>query len=65
MRNINSYLKKSGFVASRNAKLIFKEEDYLQESFIGQIDDLYEIIHYEDITYIESFGHNILLHTKE
>lgn len=58
-------LEKSGFVISNDAKLIFKEEDYIQESFIGEQSGEYEIIHFSKIVYIESFGHNIYLHTLE
>lgn len=56
-------LEKSGFVISNSAKLIFKEEDYKQESFIGEQSDEYVIIHFSKIVYIESFGHKIYLHT--
>lgn len=58
-------LEKSGFVISNNAKLLFKEEDYSQDSFIGENSNEYEIIHFSKVIYIESFGHNIILHTLD
>lgn len=58
-------LEKSGFVISNNAKLLFKEEDYSQDTFIGENSNEYEIIHYSKIIYIESFGHNIILNTLQ
>ena len=58
-------LEKSGFVISNNANLLFKEEDYSQDSFIGEHSNEYEIIHFSKVIYIESFGHNIFLHTLE
>lgn len=58
-------LEKSGFVISNNAKLLFKEEDYSQDTFICEKSNEYEIIHYSKIVYIESFGHNIILNTLQ
>lgn len=56
-------LKKSGFVISNNANLLFKEEEYSQDTFICENSNEFEIIHFSQIVYIESFGHDILLHT--
>jgi two-component system response regulator LytT len=56
-------LENSGFVISSTAKLLFKEEDYDQDTFICENENAYEMIHYAKIIYIESFGHEIFLHT--
>ena len=56
-------LEKSGFEISKDAKLLFKEEDYVQDSFIGESKGEYEIISYNKIIFIESFGREIVLHT--
>lgn len=56
-------LEESGFVISNNAKLVFKEEDYSQDTFIGESNNHFEIIHYTKILFVESFGHSIVLHT--
>lgn len=56
-------LESSGFVVSEDAVLTFKEDDYNQETFIGEVNSKYEIIHYSKIVFIESFGHEINLHT--
>lgn len=57
-------LEKSGFVVSNDSSLVLREEDFIQDTFIGEKDDGYEIIQYSKILYIESFGHTIVLHTK-
>lgn len=58
-------LEKSGFVISQDAELTFKEDNYHQETFIGEINSKYEIIHYSKIIFIESYGHDIHLHTLD
>ena len=58
-------LEKSGFIMSDDAELTFKEDNYIQDTFIGIVNSKYEIIHYSKIIYIESFGHEICLHTLE
>jgi len=58
-------LETSGFTISEDAELTFKEDDYKQEIFIGGINSKYEIIHYSKIVFIESFGHEISLHTVD
>ncbi len=57
-------LEKSGFEISQDACLIFKEEDYVQDSFVGELNKEYEIIHFDKIVFVESFGRDIVLHTK-
>ncbi|ERJ11973.1 LytTR family DNA-binding domain-containing protein [Haloplasma contractile] len=54
-----------GFTISEDAALIFKEENYQQDSIAGMYNNRYELIHYPDIVYIESFGHDIMLHTRD
>lgn len=58
-------LEKAGFTISQDADLTFKEDNYIQETFIGEIDSKYEIIHYSKILFIESYGHDICLHTND
>lgn len=55
-------LEKAGFTISNDANLLFREEDYLQDSFVGEVDGNYEIITYQDVLYFESFGHDIYMH---
>lgn len=57
-------LEISGFEITTDASLTFKEDDYVQETFIGFMKGSYEIIHYRNIIFIESFGHEIILHTS-
>lgn len=56
-------LEKSGFTISKDATLLFKEEDFIQDSFIGEQNGEFEIIHFSKIILIESFGREIVLHT--
>ncbi|AIO18844.1 Sensory transduction protein LytR [Candidatus Izimaplasma bacterium HR1] len=60
-----SMLEKAGFIISADAELTFREDDYKQETFIGEVESKYEIIHYSKIVFIESFGHEISLHTMD
>lgn len=55
----------SGFEISTDASLTFKEDDFVQETFIGFNNGTYEIIHFRNIIFIESFGHDIILHTLD
>jgi two-component system response regulator LytT len=57
-------LKKSGFIISEDADLVFKEKDYHSDSFLGKKDDKYEVIHYSKILYVESYGHDVYLKTQ-
>ncbi len=57
-------LEKSGFTISKDATLLFKEEDFIQDSFIGEQDGEFEIVHFSKIIFIESFGRDIVLHTQ-
>jgi len=66
--NYNKYktmLDKAGFEISTDASLTFREDDYIQETFIGSSNGTYEIIHFRNIIFIESFGHDIILHTLD
>lgn len=56
-------LEKSGFEISNEGNILFKEDDFKQDTFICQKDGSFEIIHYSKIIYVESFGREIVLHT--
>ena len=58
-------LESAGFTISTDAELTFKQDDYKQETFIGALNSKYEIIHYSKIVFVESFGHEISLHTTD
>jgi len=58
-------LEAGGYTVSNDAELTFKEDNYQQETFIGEYNSSFEIIHYKKIIFIESFGHEIKLHTNE
>jgi DNA-binding LytR/AlgR family response regulator len=62
-KKYKTMLEKSGFEISRDATILFKEEDFIQDSFIGELNGEFEIIHYSKIVFIESFGRNIVLNT--
>lgn len=64
--NYNLYkemLEKAGFTISIDADITFKEDDFIKDTFIGLIDSKYEVIKFQEIIYIESFGHDIVCHT--
>ncbi len=56
-------LESAGFTINMEAELTFREDNFIQDTVIGQIDDKYEIIHYTKIVIVESFGHDVVLHT--
>jgi len=58
-------LEKSGFTVSSDSNLTFREDDYIQETFLGLYNNNFEIIHYRNILYVESFGHEITLQTMQ
>ncbi|QVK19117.1 LytTR family transcriptional regulator DNA-binding domain-containing protein [Mycoplasmatota bacterium] len=58
-------LEKGGFTVSDEANLILKEHNFKTDSIVGKYNNRYEIIHYSDIIYVESFGHDINLHTLD
>jgi len=58
-------LKSAGFTISMDAELSFREDNFIQDTFIGKKDEVYEIIHYSKIVFVESFGHEIILHTLD
>ncbi len=58
-------LTSAGFIVDEDADLIFKEQNFVQETIIGKVNDRYEIIHYSQIIYVESYGHDVYLHTEE
>ncbi len=56
-------LESAGFIISDDADIVFKEVDMVQDTFIGLLEDQYEVIHYSKILYFEAFGHDIFLRT--
>lgn len=58
-------LEKAGFTISNDASLTFKEDDYHPDTFIGEYQSSFEIIHFSKVIFIESFGREIVLHTIE
>lgn len=53
----------AGFNVSSSAKLTFKEDDYEQDTFIGNDKGKFELVHYSKILYFESYGHEIIMNT--
>jgi len=62
---IEEKLKQSGFIISDDAEFIFKEVNYVQNTFIGSIEDEFEVIHISKIIYFEAFDHNVFIKTLE
>lgn len=60
-----SMLEEAGFSVSYDAKLTFREDDFKRDTFIGQINDNYEMVKFDSIILIESFGHEIICHTVD
>ena len=56
-------LEKAGFSISEDSNLVLKEMDYVQDTFLGEKDDRFEIIPISKIVMFESFGRTIILHT--
>lgn len=60
-----SMLEKAGFTITEDANLVFQESDYNPSYFLGKKDHQYEIINYQDVIFIESFGRDIYLYTND
>ncbi|MDP2425669.1 MAG: LytTR family DNA-binding domain-containing protein [Candidatus Izemoplasmatales bacterium] len=58
-------LELAGFVISPTADLTFQEDDFIQDSFLGKVEDVYEIIPFQKVVLIEAFGHEVFLYTLE
>lgn len=58
-------LKSAGFTINPDAELTFKEDSFIRDTLIGRLNESYEIIHYSKIVFVESFGHEIILHTMD
>lgn len=58
-------LESAGFTIDIDADITFREDNFIQDTVIGQIDNKYEIIHYSKFVIIESFGHDVILHTLD
>jgi two-component system response regulator LytT len=64
-KEYSEMLERGGFTISNDADLIFKEVNYTQETIVGKYNNRYEIIPYQEIIYVESFGHEIILHALD
>lgn len=62
---IKELLEKSGFEITNDATLVIRDEDYSQDSFLGEKDGEYEIIPYSQVLYIESYGRDVYLNTTQ
>lgn len=60
-----SMLKAGGFTISEDADLIFTDQTMKVETIVGKYNNTYHLINYKDIIYVESFGHEIILHTVQ
>ncbi|MDF2698732.1 MAG: lytR [Haloplasmataceae bacterium] len=58
-------LKKGGFIICEDAELVFREQDFNQDSIVGKYNNNYEIISYQNIIFVEAFGHDVILHSLE
>ena len=66
--NYDTYAKMlmaAGFTIRMDAELTFREDNFIQDTLIGEKDEVFEIIHYSKIVYVESYGHDIILHTLD
>jgi len=57
-------LEKAGFSISDDATLVFQETASSNDSLLGEKNGQLEIIPYDKIVMIESFGRTIVLHTE-
>ena len=58
-------LENAGFTISDDADFEFKELNIKKDTFIGKIEDRFEIVPFNKIIYIESFGHAVFIHTLQ
>lgn len=61
---ISSMLLEKGFEIDNNADFIFSEKDVFVKYIIGRKNGEIYRIRTEDITYIESFSHDVIAHSK-
>ncbi|ERJ10999.1 LytTR family DNA-binding domain-containing protein [Haloplasma contractile] len=62
---IKEKLEKGGFSICEDSQFVFYDHTAEVNHLIGKIDQEYEIIPINDIIYIESFSHDIFIHTEE
>ena len=62
-KEIEDKLKKAGFTLAEDADYVFKQNNPYHGGFLGQKEDAYMLIPYEDILYIEAFDHDVFLKT--
>jgi len=58
-------LEQGGFIISDEADLVLKELNSSIDIIVGKYHDRYELIPYQAIVYVESFGHDVICHTLE
>lgn len=58
-------LEQGGFIVSDDADLVLKELNSTIDNIVGKYRDRYEFIPYQEIVYIESFGHDVICYTLE
>lgn len=58
-------LEKAGFTISQDATLTLREEDFERETLLGKYNDSYELIPYQDIQYVASYGHAVFCYTHD
>jgi len=64
-RMYHDMLVKGGFIISDHADLLFKEIGHQQTTLTGKSHDgSYKLIHYDDIYLVESFAHQVIVHTS-
>jgi len=56
-------LEKAGFTICEDAELVLKENDFIQDSFLGEADGQLELVPIPNIILFESFGRTIIMHT--
>lgn len=58
-------LEQGGFIISDEADLVLKELNSSIDIIVVKYHDRYELIPYQAIVYVESFGHDVICHTLE
>ncbi|MEA4832913.1 hypothetical protein SDC9_89645 [bioreactor metagenome] len=64
-KELEKYLKEKGIQVDDDAEFILSESKKAIDSLIGKNNGIIYRIETEDIIYIESFGHDVILHTKD
>jgi len=61
--NYRQMLERAGFSIVPEADLVLSEQDRSADAFLGETDGRLELVGYDRIVSIESFGHTIVLRT--